>query len=322
MVAESKRGGAAAGAEGASVAVAALRSVIAHAFGDGALVEPGDGEPLDGAAIHLSFGSTGGDALLFGFDKAGAAALLTRLFRSGALERTRPLPPEQIEAALSALIARAAFEALGLELSREVAPRGRTFVRSSCVVRVGAERFVVSLAQSPPESGLGASARLRLPLVVAVSAAPRAELEAMALGDVWLPESGWLSAPLGFEQALLALPGGEHGLWVVLRAEGARISGPEVRLDALCQTTPTQALDASWARVQIEVGHVELTLAELSSLAAGQALGLARAETAWLVIDGARHASGHLEQTGEGFGLRIDSLGGPGVGTPGVVAPL
>ncbi len=315
MEAKGERGAAAAGNEGASAAMTALRAVMAHAFGDGALVEPGDGETLEGAAIHVSFKSAGGDALLLGFDKAGAAALLTRLFRSGALDRTRPLPPEQIEAALSALIARAAFEALGLELSREAAPRGRTFVRSSAVVRVGAERFVVSLAQSPAESGFGASARLRLPLVVAVSAAPRAELEAMASGDTWLPESGWLSAPLGFERALIALPGGECGLWVVLGADGARVSGPEVRLDALCQTTPDEVFDASWARVQVELGHVELTLAEASSLTVGQALGLVPSETAWLVLDGARRASGRLEQTAEGFGLRIHSRGGPRGGT-------
>jgi hypothetical protein len=296
--------------------MAVLRDVLAHAFGDGALVEPGAGEALEGAAIHIPLGSTGGDALLFGFDKPGAAALLTRLFRSGALDRTRPLPPEQIEAALSALMARAAFEVLGLELSREVAPRGRTFVRSSAVVRMGAERFVVSLAQSPSESGLGANARVRLPLVVAVSAAPLAELEVMAPGDVWLPESGWLSTPLRPERALLALPGGDRGLWVGVGEDGARVSGPEVRLDALCQTTPDEALDAAWARVQVELGHVELTLAEVSSLAVGQALGLIRSDTAWLVIDGAPRASGRLEQTPEGFGLHIHSLGGGGVRTP------
>lgn len=309
-------------------AIAAFGEALSRAYGPSARVELHEGL-TSRAERELTFGviAESGEAAVFGFDKAGAALLLTSLLRAGRLERDavsrRPLALEQ---ALGSALARDVGWALGVAVRHDAEALTRRFAhRAELSVLVADELARVALSVSLPEEPLLGSSLLRLPLIVAVSAVPRAELSELAVGDLWLPESGWLLAPEALARqgslegrALLATPSGVEAVWVVPSASGAVVSGPRVALDALCglaRSKPGRAepaalepRDEDFALVHVEVGHAEIGLARAAALRAGSQLPLVRTSPAWLCVDGRRLARGAFETTEHGYGLRIQEL--------------
>jgi hypothetical protein len=306
-------GGAGAGSLEAGRETAILfRDVLERAFGDGATVSLIGGSEQGNAELTLALTSARGDAFALGFDKRGAAALLTRLLREDPAQRDAlRRGPEGVADALAALIVREAGRVLGLELRREnELPRSPHATRHRYVVGNPPDGFEVSLWLALSETPGLAEARLRLPLIVAISAAPRAELEQISAGDLWLPEAGWLGDPRalltpreGPVRGLLGTPDGEQGRWTRIDRTSALVWGPLITLAALCWGADSSA-SSDMACVQVELGHAELTLQEVLA-GAPRRIRVVRSGTLLLRVDGASWGEGQLEQTEQGVGVRV-----------------
>ncbi len=249
-----------------SLIVARWCRALEQALGEGALVEPaphGD-ERARELTVCLHDGAY---AATLGFEKKGAAAMLAPLLRSGSLDRGST--PETIALALGRRLAAEASRLCGAALSVTVAcAPARASSRHLLAARQGRERFDVSLWLEVVNSPLLADLELELPLFVALSTAPRAELAELTVGDLWYPGEGWLdhagptsgaarnaigerfaaehgiagrtvakslaSADAAPQPALLGAPDGQSATWVALSRDSVVLAGPRTPLHALC----------------------------------------------------------------------------------------
>jgi type III secretion system YscQ/HrcQ family protein len=190
---------------------------------------------------------------------------------------------------------------------------------------------------SPHASGLAALGGLPItvPLVAAASTASRADIAALAAGDVWLPCGGWFSdgpaAQAGprtaaLDRLVLAAPDGERGVRLersdggpfVLRSGGvalhadAEASAPRAtgaEMEEPEETLKEIALDAPVV-VRVEVGSVTLPARAWSELRPGDVLetGVRIAEPVVLRIAGHEVARGELVDVDGEVGVRIREL--------------
>jgi hypothetical protein len=276
------------------------------------------GEDRSPRELTVTLRAEGGGTATFGFGKAGAAAVLAPLLRSGALGRSST--PEAVARVLGQQLAHEATRLWGSEV-RALGPTARSAgaVRLALTVALGRERFDVSLwldELGPPPL---AETSLVLPLFVAVSSALRAELAELCVGDLWFPESGWLITPdakNGPALALLGSSAGDGATWVAVQNGSLVLTGPRTTRGALCTATgahgaPGSAEQAApsrlpeeWCTASIELGSVRLTTAAAATLRAGARLELERTG-ARLWIDDRVCAHGDLEEHPEGWALRV-----------------
>jgi flagellar motor switch/type III secretory pathway protein FliN len=168
---------------------------------------------------------------------------------------------------------------------------------------------------------------ISLPVVAAVSVATPAEMQAMSLGDVFLPGDGWTvrrvdskagtTAALAGE-VLCAAPAGERGIRAKLGEAGEIVvvgveAAPcEVEAHAMSgkqtdfSTTSDVVLDAPLV-VRVEIGAVTLTAREWAALRPGDVVALARrvSEPVVLRVAGIEVARGELVDIEGELGVRI-----------------
>lgn len=299
---------------------------LARALDARGTVEVQAADPLphlaDALVLHLDGGPLG--TVTFRLGKTCAAALVTRLLRLGdGLERTSR--PEDVPPALAAFLAKTTRELLGTDTSVRIvhAPSERACspgvllrfhegteppleaavcVRDAHEVRPGSALALVDELQ------------LDLPLVVAVSHAPWQELDDMAPGDIWMPDSGWLLPPDGWSQAharaLLGVPDGRRMAVVRPIQEGLAWDGETTDLD----DERREPQEPAWAEVRVTAGSVRCSLRAWRELAPPITLPHESLEPWALWVAGELRARGTPRLWEGRWGVRLDEVTRPSGG--------
>jgi type III secretion system YscQ/HrcQ family protein len=162
-----------------------------------------------------------------------------------------------------------------------------------------------------------------LPVVIALSLATRAELEALRPGAAWLPGAGAFTDARGVGRGMLAAPTGERGASVDLTADGRivlRHDAIEIAADEANSTedmaeangddTLTDAVLEAPVVVRVELGSVSLPASEWAKLRPGDVIetGQRVAEPVVLRIAGRAVARGELVDVDGELGVRIREL--------------
>ncbi|HEV8245257.1 MAG TPA: FliM/FliN family flagellar motor switch protein [Polyangiaceae bacterium] len=258
----------------------------------------------------------------------------------------RPLSLIRPDAELGSTLSGAAA-ALAIEVARRLlsapvrlatAPAEGDPVELEATVLIEGRPFAASLrawvdgAEPAPSCGLAVlgDMPLALPLVVAVSATERAELEALELGDAWFPGRGWWIDRSLAGHAALAAPHSERGIGVELTPAGAVVLRGGA-LDLSMEVPPTPEEEAAMSGnddepeallaevvleapvvVRVELGTVSLTAAEVAEMRAGDVIETGRrlAEPVVLRVAGRAIARGDLVDVEGELGVRIRELVG------------
>lgn len=242
----------------------------------------------------------------FHLGKRCAAAIVAHLLRRGeGLERTSG--PERVRAAVAEHLARTARQIVGsgirIEMGRGSPDRswGPLAALTLCTEKEAHLEAALRLAEQRTVA-LGSAVELvelelAVPLIVAVSSVPAAEIAGWGRGDLWLPAAGWLVTPESFteegsapapggarKRAFLALADPRRVAWVEAQG-GARLRYAEVASrEALC-AEPSPPLDTAWVEVRVSAGWVRANLGSWSTLASGDELILS--DPSWtLWVDG------------------------------------
>jgi flagellar motor switch/type III secretory pathway protein FliN len=261
--------------------------------------------------------------------------------------RTAPANPRahvdpEIEGAVAAIVCCVLRRAHGrtetLELlgpgSRRRAP-GERFLRLCATVLIGNDAFSAhvtvrrrptAVAAPPPARELLASLgdlALSVPVVAGTAIADPADIDALAVGDVFLPANGWTIAPTGSDCAafagtvILAAPAHDRGVLSKLGSSGELVVvGPRASpLDTETPMDDSKANDGAICDavletpvvVRVELGAVTLTAREWATLGPGDVIPLGKrvAEPALLRIAGVEVAKGELVEIGGELGVRI-----------------
>jgi len=182
---------------------------------------------------------------------------------------------------------------------------------------------------------------ITVPLVAAVSEAPRSEVQALRAGDVWLPGDGWLHRGVEaaewpgdpvLSRAALATPMLERGVetgrtddrGIMIRgaiialsaARGQPASGGDGPMSETSETSETLrdiALEAPVV-VRVEVASVTLTAREWAKLGPGDVLetGVRLSTPVVLRVGGSEVARGELVSVDGELGVRIREIVDPG----------
>lgn len=264
----------------------------------------------------------------FRLGKSCAAALVMVLLRRGeGLERTSG--PAEVPRAIGASLARSIGNLLGTGAAVRIVD-GSAEPRSSSGVLL---RFH-DAKDSPLEASLEVCSaegdgrratfalledlEVDLPLFVAVSHAPWQELRDMAPGDLWMPDSGWLLPPDGWNAAsprgLLGLPSAQRLAVVRPVPGGLRWDGEMTPLGDEA-TSPEEP----WAEVRISAGSVRCPLRSWLELEPPITLPYQRPDRLSLWIDGQLRARGAPRIVEGAWGIELDEVTGapePGGATP------
>jgi type III secretion system YscQ/HrcQ family protein len=162
-----------------------------------------------------------------------------------------------------------------------------------------------------------------LPVVIALSLATRAELDALRPGAAWLPGAGAFADARGVGRGVLAAPTAERGASVdltadgriVLRHDAVEIANDEANsTDDMAETngddTLTDAVLEAPVVVRVELGSVSLPASEWAKLRPGDVIetGQRVAEPVVLRIAGRAVARGELVDVDGELGVRIREL--------------
>ena len=310
---------------------------VGRALGDlaGAAIElsarPGRAAPCrEGfAEVTLVFGAM---TLGLGVSPELATALLGRVLgRSLALERQAERLEAPLTGALAALVVEVARRSAGEPVALAKGAVAEPLVSIDVTVRVDGKPHAayVLLGDRPPSSEapatLGALGDVdgSLPLVIAISLASRAELEALVPGSAWLPGSGALTDARGVGRGVLAAPNGDSGASVDLTADGRivlRHERVEIAMDSAVSENPdmaeanddtlTEAVLEAPVVVRVELGAVSMPASDWAKLRPGDIIetGQRIAEPVVLRIAGHAVARGELVDVDGELGVRIREL--------------
>lgn len=271
--------------------------------------------------------------LAIGVEPALATTLLARVLgRTLALERTDAPFDASLLGALAALALEVARRSSSEPVTLVKRPLAEPFVAIDATVRVDQRPYAayvlvndaVPTAEMPATLAELGSVEVALPLVVAVSLATRAELEALRPGSAWLPGSGALVNARGAGRGVLAAPNGDAGAPVDLTADG-RIVLREGRIglapdeasaghgdmaEADGDDTLTDAVLEAPVVVRVELGTVSMPASDWAKLRPGDVLatGTRVAEPVVLRIAGQAVARGELVDVDGELGVRIREL--------------
>lgn len=276
------------------------------------------GSSVNGVTVAIRAGE---HTIVVDAETALARELVARALKHGAGIDDAKTPSAAVYGAFAAVLVHALRKA-------NVGPVKAS--RSNAETRGTAARLAVEIAGASFEASVTIPARVLAPpappasldfpvsLPLAASClASRADVEALAPGDVFVPP-GLLAGPFG-----LVAPPSERGLAVELSGEDdqrPRVvlrKGPfapfswEPPMSADANTTHATlevALDASVV-VRVELGAVEMKAREWAALAEGDVIRLGRklGEPAILRIAGSEVARGELVQVDGEYGIRITS---------------
>jgi type III secretion system YscQ/HrcQ family protein len=162
-----------------------------------------------------------------------------------------------------------------------------------------------------------------LPVVIALSLAAQAELDALRPGAAWLPGAGAFTDARGVGRGILASPSAERGAAVDLTDDGRivlRHDTVEIAADEASSTddmaeangddTLTDAVLEAPVVVRVELGSVSLPASEWAKLRPGDVIetGQRVAEPVVLRIAGRAVARGELVDVEGELGVRIREL--------------
>jgi flagellar motor switch/type III secretory pathway protein FliN len=262
---------------------------------------------LLGQGFELGWADTGIDATLRGAGAALALEIARRASRDEApqLVTTATASAEWQSAGHATL--RLGGKPYRVELSAEALELGHP----------------VPAAKSPVRLSQLGSVPIRLPWIGALSAATVSEIEALSVGDVWVPgKSSWIAGePLS--AGLLAAPSSAHGVpirvsagRIVLGAEAVRVheeltsmSEEESELAQIVGETPIV--------VRLELGSLEMSAAEWAALRPGDVVQCGRRieEPVILRAGGREIARGELVDIEGELGVRITAVATAAAGT-------
>ena len=185
-----------------------------------------------------------------------------------------------------------------------------------------AVRLTLGADAKPPRSAagrrvpIGAAARATLTcrLVLDGPLAPAAELGALAPGDLVMASSspdgikGWLSAPGVGTVAGRVRP--DSARFLCEGTMDSTMQGPTPEGEAAAGDLP----GGLKVRLRLELGAVEVTLADLAALAPGAVLpveALGDAPVVTITAPGAALATGRLVAMGDGYGVLVDTVTQP-----------
>jgi flagellar motor switch/type III secretory pathway protein FliN len=194
-------------------------------------------------------------------------------------------------------------------------------------VSVGRERQVRTLPMDTGTLSRMGRTPLELPIVAACSSATRSEIDALRVGDAWMPGADFfragtfagdvtLCAPnaesgararLGEDGRLVLLDGASPLPWTVAAEESAAMSGSSETKGALVET-----LGESPVIVRVEIGTAKLAAREWASLGAGDVIAIGRriGEPVVLRVGGEEVARGELVDVDGEVGVRLLSRAG------------
>jgi type III secretion system YscQ/HrcQ family protein len=263
--------------------------------------------------FQLGWADTGLDAALRG---AGAALALEVARRAA-----RGEAPELCSSASGAAGASPLTLAAGSWLLRGSATlrlAGKPYRLELCAAEL-AHREPALRRPARTQLGRLGSVRLRVPWVCAVSSISLGTLQALSIGDVWLPGvDAWLGGEPALSAGLLVPPRSERGFPVrvssgrtVLGAEVAEVpeeweasmSEEESDLEQVVGETPVL--------VRLELGALEMSAAEWAALRPGDVLATGRRldEVVTLRTGGREIARGELVEIEGELGVRITQVG-------------
>jgi flagellar motor switch/type III secretory pathway protein FliN len=262
------------------------------------------------------------------------ARLLDQDFQLGWADSSIDAALRGAGAALVLEVARRAARAEAPELAAEETSNTAWLLHGGASVRIGGRPYRVELCAALERAGapglrapralqrLG-TLRLSVPWVSALSSVPLRELEALALGDVWLPGAdAWVAGEPGLSAGLLVPARSCRGIPVrvqagrtVLGAEvvgvpedvaedvGSQMSQEESELEQVVGETPVV--------VRLELGSVEMSAAEWAALRLGDVITSGRRleEAVSLRTAGREIARGELVEIEGEIGVRITQVG-------------
>jgi flagellar motor switch/type III secretory pathway protein FliN len=208
---------------------------------------------------------------------------------------------------------------------------GRPYRVECCA---GLERAGVPGLRAPIELRRLGALRLRVPWVGAVSSVPLGVLEALAVGDVWLPGTdAWVAGEPALSAGVLAPARSLRGIPVRVQA-GRTVLGAEVVAvpeDALSEAVAPEVafpkeMETSMSQeeseleqvvgetpvvVRLELGAVEMSAAEWAALRLGDVIASGRRleEAVSLRTGGREIARGELVEIEGEIGVRITQVG-------------
>lgn len=175
-------------------------------------------------------------------------------------------------------------------------------------------------------------ARVAVPWVAACSMTTAAELDALQVGDVWVPgEGAWVGRDTALAAGLLAAPASERGL--PIHVSGGRIVlGAKAvlvfeELSSMSQEDSelTQIVGETPLCVRVELGSLEMSAAEWAALRPGDVVECGRRieEPVVLRVGGREIARGELVEIDGEVGVRITAVGSnPAAPGPLVSGPV
>ncbi|HWO11680.1 MAG TPA: FliM/FliN family flagellar motor switch protein [Polyangiaceae bacterium] len=233
-------------------------------------------------------------------------------------------------AALALEVARRAARAEAPELVNETAPAAAWSSVGHVTVRLGGKPYRLELraetlrlgrpvpATPPPVTlwRLG-DVPIVLPWLSALSLATVAEVEGLAVGDVWVPGArAWLGGEV-LTAGVLCAPGAGRG-WpvrvsggkIVLGAEAVRVH-EELNVVSQEESELTQVVGEAPVFVRLELGSLELSAAEWAALRPGDVVQCGRRidEPVVLRAGGREIARGELVDIEGEIGVRITRVG-------------
>lgn len=171
------------------------------------------------------------------------------------------------------------------------------------------------------------AAPLALPLVVATTLATRADVEALALGDAFLPTSPRVTADAAgalLGEVSLVPPRGERGLAAGLAAGGQLVVRGQIEShpwepamsadDRASEATTVEVLENAPLVVRVELGTVEMTARDWAALGPGDVVAIGRkiGDGAVLRVGGVEIARGDLVMLDGEMAVRITGRTGSG----------
>jgi len=268
--------------------------------------------------FQLGWADTGLDAALRGAGGALALELARRASRGEAPELCS-------SAAAGAASAAAASSSLALG-------PGAWLLRGSATVRLGGRPYRLELCAAelahrepalrrptPTRLARLGSVRLRVPWVGAVSRISLGTLQALSIGDVWLPGAdAWLGGEPALSAGLLVPPLSERGFPVrvssgrtVLGAEVTEVPEEWERSMSEEESDLEQVVGETPLLVRLELGALEMSAAEWAALRPGDVLTTGRRldEVVTLRTGGREIARGELVEIEGELGVRITQVG-------------
>lgn len=225
------------------------------------------------------------------------------------------------------------------DLERDLRNAERDLTTASFAVNVGGDTYEARV--TVPDAAASAFSRapatlsrdallamgdaaIALPLLVTSTLATRADVDALAFGDVFVPTSLPLRVGAAGELSgavTLIAPSSEHGLACDLAGDGRLVVRDRLDSHAMeivmpaadsadsssTRTTTTAALEDAPVVVRVELGTVEMKAREWAELGPGDVITLGRrvGDPAVLRVGGVELARGELVQVDGEYGVRI-----------------